>query len=470
MTLPNPTLSRTLLNCGTEMTGYPPTGLPPGPTLDPIPADERLSPQVPGPLLITGLTGSAPTLTLTWGVDTSITDPLGWDGEALPDPPVPVGTGEGYIDQSADYVMPAYPTPASYNVYQVVRQPGQTPAFTFVKNVSGSKTTTVTIPTTPGVYEFTVTGVVAAGTTAGTFVGGEGPQPRTWPEFVIPLPADTVVVTNPGAQTNLVGDTVSLAIVASDSTSGALSYVATSLPAGLSISSSTGIITGTPTTVSNKTVIVTVTNSTTNAVGSQSFAWAINAVPAPAVPTGLGQAPGSPPQTQVVLTWTASSGTPAATTYNIYDTTGGTSSRVGTVTAPTVTFTATNGVAGTTRTYAVTALNGTSESAPTSNVSVAFPVNVPGAPTGVSSANITTTAVDLTWVAPSGGVAPTGYNVYDVTSAHPGTKLTSTPVAAPTVTYHVTNGVTATTRKYAVTSVDAGGESAQTADFSVTFS
>jgi Putative Ig domain len=469
MTLPDPTLSRTLLNCGTEMTGYPPTGLPPGPTLDPIAADNRLNPQVPAPIVGIAITGSAPTLTLTWDVDLGATDPLGWTGGTLPTPPVPVGTGQGYIDQSANYVMVAYPTPTTYNVYQVVRQPGMSPTYVFVKNVS-TKTTTVTIPTTPGVYEFTITGVVPAQTTAGGTYGGEGAHPRTWPQFVIPNPTDVVVVTNPGNQTNVVGDTVSLAIVASDSHSGALSYVATGLPAGLSISSSTGIITGTPTTPSAPVVIVTVTNTTTNAVGSQSFTWTVNNVPAPAAPTGLGQAPGTPPQTQVVLTWTASSGSPAATTYNIYDTTGGAPSRVGTVTAPTVTFTATNGVANTTRTYAVSALNGTSESAMTSNVTVNFPVNVPGVPTGVSSANITTTAVDLTWVAPSGGQAPTGYNVYDVTSAHPGTKLTGSPVAAPTVTYHVTNGVTATTRKYAVTSVDAGGESAQTADFSVTFS
>src|ERR1022692_4922166 len=59
---------------------------------------------------------------------------------------------------------------------------------------------------------------------------------------------NTVTVTSPGNQTGTVGTAVSLQIHATDSASGqTLTYTATGLPAGLSISSS-GLITGTPTT------------------------------------------------------------------------------------------------------------------------------------------------------------------------------------------------------------------------------
>src|ERR1700684_2448102 len=60
---------------------------------------------------------------------------------------------------------------------------------------------------------------------------------------------NTVTVTNPGSQTGTVGTAASLQIKATDSASGqTLTYSANGLPAGLSISSTTGLITGTPTT------------------------------------------------------------------------------------------------------------------------------------------------------------------------------------------------------------------------------
>jgi subtilase family serine protease len=59
---------------------------------------------------------------------------------------------------------------------------------------------------------------------------------------------NTVTVTNPGSKTAIVGTATSLQISATDSASGqTLSYSATGLPAGLSISTS-GLISGTPTT------------------------------------------------------------------------------------------------------------------------------------------------------------------------------------------------------------------------------
>ncbi|MFY9927603.1 MAG: putative Ig domain-containing protein, partial [Streptosporangiaceae bacterium] len=86
---------------------------------------------------------------------------------------------------------------------------------------------------------------------------------------------NTVTVTNPGSQTGTVGTPVSLQINATDSASGqTLTYSATGLPAGLSISS-TGLISGTPTTSGTDSVTVTA-KDTTGATGSATFSWTIN--------------------------------------------------------------------------------------------------------------------------------------------------------------------------------------------------
>jgi O-glycosyl hydrolase len=74
---------------------------------------------------------------------------------------------------------------------------------------------------------------------------------------------NTVTVTNPGHQTTATGTAVSLPVHAADSAAGqTLSYSASGLPAGLSISSSTGLISGTPTTAGTSSVTVTATDTT----------------------------------------------------------------------------------------------------------------------------------------------------------------------------------------------------------------
>jgi hypothetical protein len=87
---------------------------------------------------------------------------------------------------------------------------------------------------------------------------------------------NTVTVTNPGTQAGTVGTAASLQIHASDSATGqTLTYTATGLPAGLSISSSTGLISGTPTTAGSSSVTVTVTDGT-GAKGTAAFTWTIS--------------------------------------------------------------------------------------------------------------------------------------------------------------------------------------------------
>ncbi|AUG75610.1 hypothetical protein CFP65_0656 [Kitasatospora sp. MMS16-BH015] len=87
---------------------------------------------------------------------------------------------------------------------------------------------------------------------------------------------NTVTVTNPGSQSSIVNTAVSLQVRASDSASGqTLTYSATGLPAGLSINSATGLISGTPTATGTSSVTVTA-KDTTNASGSASFSWTVS--------------------------------------------------------------------------------------------------------------------------------------------------------------------------------------------------
>ncbi|WP_435862192.1 M4 family metallopeptidase [Streptomyces phaeochromogenes] len=92
----------------------------------------------------------------------------------------------------------------------------------------------------------------------------------------ITVPTTGVTVTNPGSQSSTVGTSVSLAITASSTNSGTLTYAASGLPTGLSISSSTGTISGTPTTAGTYSSTVTVTDST-GATGTASFTWTVSA-------------------------------------------------------------------------------------------------------------------------------------------------------------------------------------------------
>jgi hypothetical protein len=130
-----------------------------------------------------------------------------------------------------------------------------TGAITGTPTMTGSYTTTVTVNDGSGASS------VNFDWTVGTGGGGTG---------------NTVTVTNPGNQTGTVGTAVSLQIKASDSATGqTLTYGATSLPAGLSISSSTGLISGTPTAAGTSSVTVTATDGT-GAKGTASFTWTIS--------------------------------------------------------------------------------------------------------------------------------------------------------------------------------------------------
>ncbi len=82
-------------------------------------------------------------------------------------------------------------------------------------------------------------------------------------------------VTNPGDQTNTVGDVVSLQIQANDPDGDTLTYSDSGLPNGLSINSSTGLITGTVTTANTFNPTITVDDGN-GGMDSTSFTWTVN--------------------------------------------------------------------------------------------------------------------------------------------------------------------------------------------------
>jgi serine protease len=175
---------------------------------------------------------------------------------------------------------------------------------------NGDKCAWITPGTAGGSFDLTTgTGTFAMQTTwANDGNGGAGACEAS--HAIVSNPGggqNTVTVTNPGNQTGTVGTAVSLQIHATDSASGqTLTYSATGLPAGLSINSSTGLISGTPTTAATSSVTVTA-KDTTNASGSASFTWTISTTgggcPSP------GQKLGNPGfETGSAAPWTSTAG------------------------------------------------------------------------------------------------------------------------------------------------------------------
>jgi Putative Ig domain len=118
-------------------------------------------------------------------------------------------------------------------------------------------------PTTGGTSAVTITVTDSAGAT--------GTATFNW------TITNTVTVTSPGDQANGSGTAITaLPISASDSSSTAtLSYSdGGTLPAGLTIDPSSGVISGTPTTGGTSAVTITVTDSA-GATGSATFNWVI---------------------------------------------------------------------------------------------------------------------------------------------------------------------------------------------------
>lgn len=121
----------------------------------------------------------------------------------------------------------------------------------------------------------TITGTYTATVTATDSSGQHGSTTFTWTVSFVP-PQVKVTVTNPGSQTSTASVPISpVQITATDSAGKTLSYSDNgTLPPGLVISSS-GQISGTPTTSGPYTVTITATDTSGN-TGSTTFTWNVS--------------------------------------------------------------------------------------------------------------------------------------------------------------------------------------------------
>jgi uncharacterized repeat protein (TIGR03806 family) len=97
-------------------------------------------------------------------------------------------------------------------------------------------------------------------------------------------------ISTPAAQSGTQGTAVSLGMSASDADGDTLAFSATGLPAGLSINASSGVISGTPSTVANYSTTVTVSDGKGGSAAA-SFAWTISASTPPTSGSGLDARP-----------------------------------------------------------------------------------------------------------------------------------------------------------------------------------
>ncbi len=89
--------------------------------------------------------------------------------------------------------------------------------------------------------------------------------------------AGPVIVTNPGSQTNAVGDMVAFQVEATDTGNAPLFYTESGLPAGLNLNPLTGFVFGTIASgATSSTATITATDPASNSA-SQSFSWTVNA-------------------------------------------------------------------------------------------------------------------------------------------------------------------------------------------------
>ncbi|MFF6988050.1 putative Ig domain-containing protein [Streptomyces sp. NPDC010273] len=239
----------------------------------------------------------------TWQTDTGCTKRMEADVSAVADPATGVAVYDTYGGSGwAVYGGTSASSPIIAGVYALAGTPGSSDY--------------------PAKYPYSHTGNlydVTSGNngscspsyfcTAGT--GYDGPTGWGTPDGTAAFTSgtttgNTVTVTNPGSQSTVTGSAASLQIKASDSASATLTYSASGLPTGLSINSSTGLISGTASTAGTYAVTVTATDST-GASGSASFTWTVST-------SGGG---GTCTSTQLLgnagfesgnTTWTASSG------------------------------------------------------------------------------------------------------------------------------------------------------------------
>ncbi len=253
------------------------------------------------------------------------------------------------------------------------------------------------------------------------------------------------VLTNPGTQSSAPGVAVRLQLLGSDPYGEPVSYKATGLPAGVTVSASTGLITGTPSTIGSYLVTATVSDGLLSA--SQAFAWAVgsNAKPTLTQPANQTTTGGVAARLQLVATdpegkpvTYGSTVLPAGLT--LTTTTGLISGTPTTAGTTSVTVTASDGALSDSKTFTWTVSSTSTNKPPTlanpgdqsSTLGVAVKLQLSGSdpegkPLTYSAAGL---PAGVTFGATTGAIAgtPTTAGTFTVTAAAKDGVLTSSPV------------------------------------------
>src|SRR5208282_2584709 len=192
--------------------------------------------------------------------NSALTVPLSGTGTAPAQAPAPVitsaTTASGTVGTTFSYLITATNTPTSYGATGL-------PAGLSLNSGNGL------ISGTPA------TAATSTVTLSASNSGGTGSASLTLTIAPAPIPAP--VITSATTASGTVGSAFSYQIAASNTPT---SYGATALPAGLSVNSTSGLISGTPTTVGTSTV--TLSASSSGGTGGASLTLTIAAAPIPA--------------------------------------------------------------------------------------------------------------------------------------------------------------------------------------------
>jgi hypothetical protein len=197
---------------------------------------------------------------------------------------------------------------------------------------------------------------------------------------------------------------------------------------------------------------------------------------APQAPTGLGATATS--SSQINLSWTAptNNGGSAITGYKIARSTdAGTtwSVLVANTASSSTTYSNTGLAASTAYTYRVSAINaiGTSPVSNTASATTTAVATVPQAPTGLAASAVSSSQINLSWVAPSnGGSAITGYKIERSANSSSTWSTLVANTASSSTTYSNTGLATSTSYTYRVSAINAIGTSVPSSTASATTS
>jgi hypothetical protein len=231
------------------------------------------------------------------------------------------------------------------------------------------------------------------------------------------------------------------------------SFNATGLPAGLSVNTTTGDITGTPTQVGTFNVTLTATN--TGGTDTKTLVYTV-APTIPAAPT-VGTATAGNTQATVSFTAPSNNGGASITSYTVTSSPSGLTASGSA--SPITVAGLTNGTA---YTFSVIATNSVGKSVASAASNAATPATLPNAPTSViATAGNAQASVAFTAPASNGGASITSYTVIASPSG-----ITTSGASSPIVVTGLTNGTAYTFSVTATNNI--GTSSASTASSAVT--